>query len=273
MTSAPSGKVSRRRAATLGSLRSGGRQGRLLITAAAALLTLGVFPVYAVPMTSLPGASETVDAGRLDKIDCDPSPAELEDIEFIAEQDGIPLDEAIARYGWQGCFVEVTSYLEDAYSDQYAGAAITTGGRGAWIAFKGDVPDEAAELAEAIPVTVQLVGGKGFSDTELNEALQAVYFDISSHEDVVAASGGSDIESGVITINAQPREGLTDPAQRERLREALQPERPASTAITVEVIIVDELGGVARDMGLEKHETAGGDKSGQRLPGGSTCSR
>ncbi len=237
--------MSRRREATLGSLRSGGRQGRLLVTAGAALLTLGVFPVYAAPMTSLPGASETVDVGRLDKIDCDPTPVELEDIEFIAEQDGIPLDEAIARYGWQGCFVEVTNYLEEAYPDQYAGAAITNGGRGGWIAFKGDVPEEAAELAKAIPVTVQLIGGKGFSEAELNQALQAVYFDISSHEDVVAASGGYDIETGVITVQAQPRETLTDPTQRERLREVLQPEQPARSAITVEVIIVDELGGVA----------------------------
>jgi hypothetical protein len=81
----------------------------------------------------------TINVGSVEEIDCDPTAAELEDIEFIAEQDGIPLDEAIARYGWQSCFVELTSYLQDTYSDLYAGAAITNGGEGAWIAFKGDV--------------------------------------------------------------------------------------------------------------------------------------
>lgn len=209
--------------------------------AGAALLTLGVFPAYAAP--SLSGSGESLEIGSAEELDCDPTPAELEDIEFIAEQDGIPLDEAIARYGWQSCFVEVTSYLQDTHSDVYAGAAITNDGLGAWIAFKADVPEEAAELTEAIPVTVELIGGRGFSEAELNEALQAVYFDISNHEDVVAASGGYDIETGVVTIQAQPRKSLTDPAQRDQLREALQPEQPANTAITVEVILVDELGG------------------------------
>ena len=209
----------------------------------AALLALGVFSVYAAP-AGLANAGETVDVRRLDEIDCDPSPTELEDIAFIAEQDGIPLDEAVARHGWQGCFGAVTSYLDEVYSDEYAGAAIVDDGHGAWIAFKGDVPEEAAELVEAIPVTVEFIGGKGFSEAELNEALQAVHYDVSSHEDVVAVSGSYDIETGVITINAQPLESLTDPAQRERLRQMLRPNQPANTAITVDVVIVDELGGV-----------------------------
>jgi hypothetical protein len=182
--------------------------------------------------------------GRVDEIDCDPSPTELEDIGFIAERDGIPLDEAIARHGWQGCFVEVVNYLQGAYPDRYAGAAITDGGRGAWIAFKGDVPEEAAELAEAIPVGVQLIGGRGFSEAELDEVFLAVYYDIFGHEDVEAASGGYEIETGVITIQVQLRDGLEDPARRERLREVFQAEQPANTAITVEVIFFDELGGV-----------------------------
>lgn len=243
MSSAPGGSVCGRRNATPASLRSAGRHSRRLIATGAALLALGVLSVFAAP-AGLADAGETVDIGRLDEIDCDPSPTELEDIEFIAEQDGIPLDEAIARHGWQGCFGAVTSYLDERYSDEYAGAAIVDDGRGAWIAFKGDVPEEAAALVEAIPVTVELIGGKGFSEAELNELLPAVYYDVSSHEDVVAASGSYDIETGVITINAQPVESLTDPAQRERLREMLRPNQPANTAITVEVVIVDELGGV-----------------------------
>jgi hypothetical protein len=221
-------------------LHSGATRVRLLVTVVAALLAAGVAPVHAVPMTSLSETSETVDLD-LDKIDCDPTPAELEDIEFIAEQDGIPLDEAVARYGWQSCFVEVTGYLREAYADQYAGAAITNGGRGAWVAFKSNVPEEAAELAAAIPVTVRLTGGRGFSEVELNQTLESVYADISSHEDVVASTGSYDIETGVITVQAQPRETLTDPSQREGLREVLQSEQPANSAITVEVIIVDEL--------------------------------
>jgi hypothetical protein len=242
-TGASGGKACNPRNATAGSLRPGTRPSRLLVTAGVALLIFGVLPAYAASATNLAGASETVDVGSLDEIDCEPSPAELEDIAFIADQDGIPLDEAIARFGWQGCFGEVTGYLREVYSDQYAGAAIGEDGRRAWIAFKSDVPEDVADLVEAIPVAVQLIGGRGFSEAELNETLQSIYPDISNREDVVAASGGYDIETGVITIHAQLLETLTDPDQRERLRETLQPNQPVNTAITIEVIVVDELGG------------------------------
>lgn len=214
-----------------------------MVVAVTPLLIFGVLPWRASPPPGLAEAHETVDVGSLDDIDCDPSPTELEDIAFIAEQDGIPLDEAIARYGWQGCFGEVTGHLSEVYSDQYAGAAIVEDGRRGWIAFKDDVPEDAADLVEAIPATVELIGARGFSEAELNETLQLVYADISNHEDVVAANGSYDIETGVITIHAQPLETLTDPEQRERLRETLQPDQPVNTAITIEVIVVDELGG------------------------------
>jgi hypothetical protein len=216
------------------------RRGRLIVAVGAALLALGAVPADAAQV-NLGGVSEAVDG--LDKVDCEPSPAELEDITFIAEQEGIPLDDAIDRYGWQTCFGEVTSYLSETYSDQYAGAAIVEDGRRAWIAFKGKVPEEVSDLVEAIPVTVDLVGGRDFSEVELNETLQSVYADILSHEEVAAANGSYDIEAGVITILAQPLQTLTDPDQRERLRERLLPDQPANSAITIEVIVVDELGG------------------------------
>ena len=225
------------RTARPGSRRRSSRSARLVVTAGAALLALGAVPAHPAQL-GLGGVGEAVDAS-----DCEPSPAELEDIAFIAEQDGIPLDEAIARYGWQTCFGEVTSYLSETYSDQYAGAAIVEDGRRAWIAFKGEVPDEVPDLIEAIPVPVELVGGRGFSEVELNEILQSVYADIASDEEVAASNGSYDIETGVITIHAQPAQTLTDPDQREQLRERLLPDQPANTAIAVEVIVVEELGG------------------------------
>jgi hypothetical protein len=92
-------------------------------------------------------------------------------------------------------------------------------------------------------VPVDLVGHRGFSEVELNETLQSVYADIASDEEVAASNGSYDIETGVITIHAQPVQTLTDPDQREQLRGRLLPDQPANTAITVEVIVVDELGG------------------------------
>lgn len=226
----------------------GSRRGRFVVAGGAALLALAVVPAARADFA---GAGETAYAGNLEATDCEPSAAELEDIAFIAEQDGTPLDEAIARHGWQGCFGEVTGHLRETYSDQYAGAAIIPDGRRAWIAFKGEVPEEVPDLVEAIPVPVELLGGRGFSEAELNEALQSVYSDISSHEEVAAASGSYDIETGVITIQAQPLRTLTDPDQRNRLRETLLPDQPLNTAITLELIIVEELGGAADEFSDE----------------------
>ena len=224
------------------SRRNGSRQRRLLVIAGAAFAALLAVPAQGAQV-HLSGAGETVPVSDLDEIDCEPSPTELEDIAFIAEQDGIPLDEAIARYGWQGCFGEVTSYLTEAYADQYAGAAIIDDGRRAWIAFKGEIPEEVPDLVEAIPATVELITGRGFSEVELNETLQSVYRDISNHDEVAAANGSYDIATGVITIHAQPLQTLTDHVERDRLRERLVLEQPTNTAISIDVIVVDELGG------------------------------
>jgi hypothetical protein len=41
---------------------------------------------------------------------------------------------------------------------------------------------------------------------------------------------------------SMPLESLTDPDQCERLRDTLQPGQPVNFAITIEVVLVDELG-------------------------------
>ncbi|MCI0677761.1 MAG: hypothetical protein L0Z63_01770 [Actinobacteria bacterium] len=82
-------------------------------------------------------------------VDCEPGPAALEDIATLAEQQGIPMDEAIERYGWQEGFAEVASQLRTAHPESFAGAALLE--EGAWIAFKDEVPEEATDLVEALP--------------------------------------------------------------------------------------------------------------------------
>lgn len=175
-------------------------------------------------------------------LDCEPTPTELEDIGFVAEQDGIDVEEAIARLGWQGCFSEAVDELQTTYPDTYAGAAIVDGGRGAWIAFTGQVPDEAVDLAAEIPVAVQLIADRAVSEAELNKTLQAVHDAVSQHDEIVAAGGSYDLETGEVTIQAQPRDTLSQ-AERDGLLETIRPPRPSNPAIAVEVVFVDELGG------------------------------
>lgn len=207
--------------------------------APAVVLIAGVLPVSPVV------ASEEAES-PIDDLDCEPTVADLEDIGFVAEQEGIEMEEAIARLGWQGCFSEAVDYLQAAYPETFAGAAIVDGGRGAWIAFSGQVPDEAVELAAAIPVDVQLIDDRAVSQAELDETLQAVHAEVSQHDEILAAGGSYDLKTGQVTIEAQPRETLSE-NQRERLLETVQPAQPTNPAITIEVVVVDELGSEADD--------------------------
>lgn len=159
------------------------------------------------------------------------------------------MEEAIARYGWQESFAGVVKQLRDSFSDQYAGSAITNGGRSAWIAFKGEVPQTAVDLVATLPVTVRLIGGKGFSEAEIKQTLEQAYHAIHGDGDVADAVGWYDTETGVITIETKPRQTPGDAVMRERLRARLQPPQPANHAINIKVSIVDKLdGGVEANM-------------------------
>lgn len=164
----------------------------------------------------------------------------LVDLMAVAEQEGIGIEEAIFRYGWQNDFAAVADELEAAYPDQFAGAAIVNGGCGAWIAFSGPVPARAVALVDALPVPVELIGQRGFAQEELVTTMEEVYFSIYGHPDIVNAGGSTDQETGVITIEAQPAASVpTD--QWGALCERLAPPPPANPAFTIELTLVDDL--------------------------------
>lgn len=203
------------------------------VVLALAFLTIAVFSPAQV--------SEGRVDGDFDASDCEPTSAELEDIDFLAEREGVARDEAIARFGWQKCFSAAADHLRNAHPEEFAGAAIVDGGRGAWVAFRGVAPEEARQWTEEIPVSVELVEGRGFSEAELVHALQTTYEDVQGHEEVLAAAGGYDIETGVITIEAQPRDSTLAAAERDRLHKTLQPAEHDNSAVIVEVELVEEL--------------------------------
>src|SRR5690606_2833901 len=164
----------------------------------------------------------------------------LVDLMMIAEEKGIGIEEAIFRYGWHNEFAAVAAELEAAYPDRFAGAAIVNDGCGAWIAFSGPVPARAATLVEALPVPVELIGQRGFSQEELVTAMEEVYFSIYEHPDIVNASGSTDQETGVITIAAQPAASIpADPWGA--LGGRLMPPPPANPAFAIELTLVDDL--------------------------------
>ena len=173
--------------------------------------------------------------------DWDRPPRPDSDLLRMAEESGISLEEAIFRYGWQNQLAIATTELEETYPDQFAGAGVIDDGCRAWIAFRGSVPDPARELAEAAPVPVDLIGDRGFSAGELGDTLREAYDKLVQHPEVAIASGGTDIEAGVITIHAQPRNS-TSPGERDVMCRALRPSPPANPAITIELVLVEYFG-------------------------------
>lgn len=164
--------------------------------------------------------------------------AALVDYQTMAEEDGVSLLEVFERYGWQNEFAQVVSKLADAYPDDFAGAAVVTDENRGWIAFKDSVPAAARRLSGDLPKPVTLIGGRGFSEAELADALERYYYPVFDHPDVVNAYGSPDPETGLITITVEPHSRLVE-AEHDRLVSELVAidEEPENPHITVRVEI------------------------------------
>lgn len=97
------------------------------------------------------------------------------------------------------------------------------------------------ELARAVPVPVKVIGGRPYSEEELRQTLKTTHYGILDRPDVATSAGEYDIETGVVTIETQPKEPLTDPEAKEQFRAELQPVQVADAAIKVEVKVVDKV--------------------------------
>ena len=99
------------------------------------------------------------------------SPAELEDIRFIAAQRGWTEEEGIKRLGWQTEFVKLLDSLREKYTDEFAGAAITPDNdrQHAFIAFKGELPVFLSRDPRVTGLKVDLRPFRGYSELELLE--------------------------------------------------------------------------------------------------------
>ncbi|NUW39019.1 hypothetical protein [Nonomuraea rhodomycinica] len=181
-------------------------------------------------------AEDTAGVGDVDA-------AEMEDLQQAATEEGITLEEAIARYGWQDDFVRVANEARDSFPDTYAGAVIAEDGSSASIAFKGEAPATVTNLAKTVRHPVKVFGGRPYSEEELRQALRTTHYEILARPGVATSAGEYDVETGVVTIEAQPKEPITDPAAKERFRAALQPARlaTANPAIKVDIEVADQV--------------------------------
>lgn len=139
-----------------------------------------------------------------------PTDAELRDLEFFVERDGISLEEAVAIYGWRRGFGQLVQEIAVWHRKSYAGAAIEPDGS-IWIAFKGEVPAEVAALVRqferevleplGLSTRIELVPDRGFTERELNARVIAAYYAVYDRSPLVSdVSAAADPRTGEIQM-------------------------------------------------------------------------
>ncbi len=209
-----------------------------------------------VPSTNTPGVereeSEPTEAAPPElsppEIDDPPSPTELEDLQFIADQKGISLQEAIDRYAWQDNFSLAVSRISEAAPETFAGAEIVDG-TNAWIAFTGDPPKEALDIIEIFTgshsgVAVEVRTDKSFTQAEISDAVPAVHYALNYADGVRIAHATfnrdtAQIESRVMLESADTETTLDDlrAIATERLIAVTKPD--ILDSISLSIVLVD----------------------------------
>lgn len=201
-------------------------------------MTSNPLPIGAVEvgagMYHLPGdATLTIEGYDL-------APTQLADITAISLNRGVPLRQAIEDFLWQEQFGQVATRLEEEFPREYTGARRLEERGGPYIAFRGEVPVLARALVAELPRSVRLIGGRGFSQSELVETLTEAFSVLVDTGKVANATGTADDSNGLITIRAVLKEHLT-PAESDLARVSLEPLAPENRAIGIKLSIVEHL--------------------------------
>ena len=177
------------------------------------------------------------------------SPAELDDLQFIANQYGITLEESIARYAWGDDFSMMVTAIEDDDPDSVVDAAIT-GGSSAWIKFSGSISGNARNAIDKFKsenphVEISLQAGRdpGFTKREAEEAVIGTHFAVMAEDgvqDSVTYYDSDAIEIVVTVQMATPPSGeklsSLEKAAERGAAEATRPDITDSLAISLSVV-------------------------------------
>lgn len=104
------------------------------------------------------------------------SPAELDTLQTMADEDGISLDEAIARFGWQDEFARAATIIAEEHPGEFSYATAGATDRGPSISFKNQVPDNVHSILDGVRgVQVDVVPSYGLSEAEIDDLVAATH--------------------------------------------------------------------------------------------------
>ncbi len=180
------------------------------------------------------------------------SPAELIDVQFMADTKGITLDEAIARYVWRDDFSAMVMAIRDDEPDSVVHVAITSGST-AYIEVSGSISGSAHDAIENfksdyphVEIRVKTGQGPGFTRREVEEAVVGAHFAVMAEDgvqDSVTYYDSDTIEIVVTVQMATPPSGeklsSLEKAAERGAAEATRPDITDSLAISLSVVLHD----------------------------------
>jgi len=185
--------------------------------------------------------------------------AELNDLQFIANQDGITLDESIARYAWGDDFSSMVTAIEDDEPDSVVDVAITSGSS-ARIKFSGSISGNARNAIDKFQsenphVAISLQAGKdpGFTRREADEAVIGAHFAVMAEDGVQDSVTYYDSDSFEIVVTVQ----MATPPSGEKLS-SLEKAAERGAAEATRPDITDSL---AISLSVVQHDISGTDDS------------
>ena len=136
------------------------------------------------------------------EIDDPPSDAELQDLQTIADREGISLQEAIDRYAWRDNFSLAVSRVRDVAPEIFAGAEIVDDSN-AWIAFVEQPPKAALDILDIFrnshsSISVEVRTSASITEAELQKAIPAVHYAVFRSPGVRNASTSFDSSTAQI---------------------------------------------------------------------------
>ena len=189
------------------------------------------------------------------------SPAELNDLQTIAIQYGITLDESIARYAWRDDFSKMVTAIEHEDPDSVVDAGSGKPDKlSAWINFSGSISGNARKAIDKFQsenphVTVSLQTGKdpGFTRREAEEAVVGAHFAVMAEEGVQDSVTFYDSDSVRIVVTVQ----MATPPSGEKLS-SLEKAAERGAAEATRPDITDSL---AISLSVVQHDISGTDDS------------
>ena len=148
------------------------------------------------------------------------------DLEFLAEQEGISLEEAIENYAWQSPFGHLVNQIREKFPEDFTGSWIEDSVKG-FISFTGTAPAEAVEAVRAFPRDIRIIENRGFTEAGLTKRHQIVHDIISGYEEVTGITSSPDITTGQIEVAVALHDAVDTPAKKADLLDRIRAGIPA----------------------------------------------